>query len=218
MTEPATRAPGMRRIGDPRDIDVMAFELEKEDVMKFKPIYEALHQFLGEEGFAHPQSKNDQVEDLYWERWVPSGAKEQHIWWRVFKEINPYIRYYAEINWQTLNVTKAEVAYKNKKVSGERIDCIIRVRLFLQWDYHDRFKNSIGWKMKKVFFNRIYNEELQNQKHDLERFGLRMQRLVKYYFEMAGGEDHPVIFQPQMGWDTRSNFCISHYIYCVALR
>ena len=190
----------MRRIGDDRDIEVMVFELEKEDVMKFKPVYEALHVFLKEEGFSHPQTDNDLVEDLYWERWVPSGAKEQHIWWRVSKDINKYIRYFVEINWQTLNVTKAEVAYKNKKVSGERIDCIVRFRIYLQWDYHDLFKNSIGWKIKKTFFNRVYDEEIKAHKRELERFGLRCQRLIKYYFEMAGGEEQPVIFQPPMGY------------------
>lgn len=193
------RAPGMRRIGDERDILVIELELEKEDVMKFKPVYEALHQFLGEEGFSHPQTGDDKIEDLYWERWNQSGAKEQHIWWRVHKNINKYIRYFVTIDWQTLNVTKAEVAYKNKKVSAEKIDCIVRIKCYLQWDYEDRFKESIGWKMKKVFFNKIYEEELKKHRKELERFALKAQRLVKSYFEMAGGE-YPVMFQPAMGY------------------
>lgn len=202
MPGPAPKAPGMRRMGDPRDYLVTEFELEKEDVMKLKPIYEALHQFLAEEGFTHPHTKNMEIEDLFWERWVPSGAKEQHIWWRVFKnpDQSKYIRYFIEINWQTLNVTKAEVAYKNKKVSAERTDCIIRFKLILQWDYDDLFEKSIGGKMKKMFFSKIYAEEVQKHKEEMLRLGNKLSRLVKYYFEMAGGEEQPVIFQPPMGY------------------
>jgi hypothetical protein len=194
-----TSAPGMRRLGDDRDILVIELEVEKEDVMKFKPVYEALHQYLAEAGFMHPQTNDDKIEDLYWERWVPSGAKEQHIWWRVYKRINPYIRYFVTIDWQTLNVTKAEVAYKNKKVSGEKIDCIVRIKCYLQWDYENKFQESFAWKFKKIFFNKIYEEDLKKQKKELERFALGAQRLVKSYFEMTGGE-FPTMFQPPLGY------------------
>lgn len=194
------KAPGMLRIGDSRDIPVLEFELEKEDVMKFKPLYEALHQFLAEEGFTHPQTKDDRIEDLYWERWIPSGAKEQHVWWRVHKEINPYVRYFVAIHQQTLNVTKAEVAYKTKKVNAERIDYIIRIKFWLQWDYHNKFENSLAWKMKRIFLNQIYDAELKQRKKDLEDFGMRMKALIKYYFEMTAERDYPVQLHPPMGY------------------
>jgi hypothetical protein len=190
----------MRRIDDPRDLLVMSWELEKEEVIKFKPIYEALHQFLGEEGFTHYATNDEKVEDLYWERWVPSGAKEQHIWWRVAKTINPYIRYFVTLDFQTLLATKAEVAYKGKKVSAEKIDMIVRLRCYLQWDYENKFQDSIAWKVKKAFFNKIYQEEYKKYKEDLERFSWKAHRLTKSLFEMAGGEQAPAVFQPPMGY------------------
>jgi hypothetical protein len=190
----------MLRIGDSRDIEVLKFELEKEDVMKFKPLYEAMHMFLIEEGFSHPFTGDEKVEDLYWERWTPSGAKEQHIWWRVKKDINDYIRYFIKIDFQTLNVNKAEVAYKNKKVNAEKIDCIVRVTCYLQWDIKDKFKKSIAWQVRKAFFNRMYNEEIEARKLDLQGLGLKFQRLIKQYFEMTSEGEVPVVFQPPMGY------------------
>jgi hypothetical protein len=196
----AAKSNGMLRIGDSRDINVLSFELEKDDIMKFKPLYEAMHMFLSEEGFTHPFTGDDKFEDLYWERWTQAPAKEQHFWWRVKKDINDYIRYFLSINIQTLYVTKTEVAYKNKKVSAEKMDIIVRVSCVLQWDINDKFQDSLGWKLRKMFFNHIYRDEIEARKTDLYNFGMKLQRLIKQYFEMTSEGEHPVLFQPPMGY------------------
>jgi hypothetical protein len=205
MVSNETTAPGMLRLTndenkETRDIQMFSFELEKEDVMRFKPIYEAIHQFLMEEGYTHAKTGDDLVEDLYWERWVPSGAKEQHIWWRVAKEFTPYLRHFLIINFQTLNVTKAEVAYKNKKVSGEKTDVTIRAFGYIQWDYNDKFKNSFAWQMRRVFFSKMYSAEYTQKKGDILRFQDKFVRLIKGYFEMVSESPTPIIPQPPMGY------------------
>src|SRR4051812_24617654 len=89
------RGPKMLRLGDPRDQLIMSFELEKEDVMKFKPLYEGLYMFFTqEEGWKHPLSDDDKIEDLYMENWPPNGTKEQRLWWRLYKNVNQFIRYF----------------------------------------------------------------------------------------------------------------------------
>jgi hypothetical protein len=201
MAENVRTAPGMLRVGDPRDFKVAEFELEKEDVMKFKPLYEALAGFLQEEGFGHAKTGDLFWEDLYWERWTPSGAKEQHMWWRLAKkDSNPYIRYFVSVSFQTLNVTKAEVAYKNKKVNAEKTDLIIRVGCWMQWDYDDKFKNSMFGSFDKVFREHFYGAEWMQKWKDYERFSWRMQRLIRGFLEMAMDEPQPVSFTPPMGF------------------
>lgn len=190
----------MLRFGDDRDIKVFEGEVERESVIKFKPIYEALHQFLIESGYTHPHSGNEQVEDLYWERWTPSGAKEQHIWWRVASTPSPYIRYFIQIDWQTLNITKTEIAYKGKKVAAEKNDLIIRVKAWVQFDIDDRFKDSILWRIKKVFFNRIYVQELEHHKLQLHNFVTEMMRMLKSILQMQHDESTPIRFEPPMGF------------------
>jgi hypothetical protein len=194
------RARGLLRLGDPRDIQITNWELEKEDVMKFKPLYESLYYFMKEEGFVHPQLGDDVPEDLYWERWTPSGAKEQHIWWRMVKVINPFIRYFLHLQFQTLNVTKAEVAYKNRKVSGEKIDLIVRGQLYIQYDYDDKMKNSIAWQFRTKFFNRIYARELEDHKELVRQFNGRLTRLIRTYMDMQTDEEPVVNFYPPMGY------------------
>lgn len=191
---------GMRRVGDDRDITVASFEIEREDILKFKPLYEALHDLLLELGFTHPHSDDDKYEDLYWERWVPSGAKEQHIWWRMKKDINPYIRYYIELNYQTLNITKTEIAYKNKKMALEKNDLILRLTAILQWDINNRFENSVGGKMKKMFFNKVYRDEMEQHKIELQKVVNRIQGLIKGFVEQTHDTDSAPDFQPIMGY------------------
>ncbi len=192
---------GMLRVGDVRDIEVARFELEREDVMKFKPLYEALHDYLFENGFVHPLTEDDKYEDLYWERWTPSGAKEQHIWWRFIKKTNsPYVRYFIELNFQSLNVTKAEVAYKGRKVGAEKNDLIFRGRAFLQWDIDNKLQNSIFEAIKKVFFNRLYVEEIDQHKVELSLIAGRLQTMIKGYFEQTHDVAPAPNFQPVMGY------------------
>jgi hypothetical protein len=196
-------APGRLRIDEKggRDILVVQFELEREDIMKFKPLYEATHIFLTtDEGYKHPDSGDEKVEELYWERWTPSGAKEQHLWWRASKTLTPFMRSFIVINWQTLNVTKAEVAFKNKKVNAEKIDLIMRVWIYLQWDPEDKFKNSLVWQFRKMFFNKLYVEEMEQKKKELGEFGVRLQRLIRTYFEMVVDGDYPAMMFPPMGY------------------
>ncbi len=190
---------GIRRFGDPRDIEVSSFEIEKEDVMKFKPLYEALYLFLQEEKYKHPVF--GEPEELYWERWTPTGAKEQHFWWRLSKDsAKPYIRYLLVLNMQTLNVTKEEVAYKNKKVKGEKTDLIIRGTVFVQWDIKDEFRNSWAWRFRQMFFNNLYKDEIEFHKNEARAFSLKLQRLFKQYLEMTADSEIPQLFQPPLGY------------------
>lgn len=191
---------GVRRIGDERDIQILKYEVEKEGILKFKPIYTAIHTFMTENGYTHPQTGSDKPEDLYWERWVPQGHKEQHVWWRLKKDVNPYIRYFFEINFQTLLAKPSEVAYKGKKVSAEFIDMNVKVEAVLQVDINDTFENSFVGKMKKTFFHKVYKDEVNQHKTDLYNFAMNLQRLVKHMFEMQSDKNAPVNFEPVLGY------------------
>ncbi|MBR9700466.1 hypothetical protein GOV11_01210 [Candidatus Woesearchaeota archaeon] len=197
LTEPSN---GMRRMGDERDIVVVGYEVEKEGIIKFKPVYEAIWTFMKEKGYSHPITGSENIEDLYWERWMPAGHKEQHIWWRFRKDINKYIGYFVQINWQTLLVSPREVAHKGKKVNAEFIDCIVRFEFILQFDRHDLFKRSLGWKMKRLFFHKIYKDELNKHKQELYDFAMELQRLLKHLFEMQSDIPAPTNFMPPMGY------------------
>jgi hypothetical protein len=169
----------IRRFGDPRDIKVNEWLLENETIQILKPTYRAVHDFLRERGWAHPLSGDEVCEDLYWERWNHVGQKEQWIWWRWKLDINDYIRYLVVLDWQTLYVTEAETVYKGKKVKAESINLKLYAKFYLQFDIFDRFKNSIGWKLKKMFFNRMYIQEINQQKEEIMDFSLKLKLLTK---------------------------------------
>lgn len=192
---------GTLRLGDPRDVKIMEFEVEREGIIKFKPIYEALFNFFFEKGFRHPQDGGDKIEDLYWERWMPQGHKEQHIWWRLRKQINPYIHYYVQFDYQTLLVSPAETQHQGKKVKKvEFTDLICRVKIYLQFDLDNKFQKSLAWKLKKTFFNKIYKDEIDQHKSELYNFGMELNRLLKHLLEMQADKPQPEQFEPKMGY------------------
>lgn len=196
----AAKTNGMLRVGDKRDIKVFDGEVEKESVMKLKPIYEALHEFLMEEGYAHPQSGDDIFEDLYWERHVPQGFKEQHIWWRATKDINKMIRYFVQLDYQTILVEPAEVAYKGKKKKLEKVDLIIRIKCYVQFDPEDILNKSMWGSFKRMFFNKLYHQEVLYHQGEMKEFAMRLQRLCKGFMEMQTDKEHPRIFHKPLGY------------------
>jgi|GEM_PF-6210474 len=190
----------MLRIGDKRDILVREFELEEDDLVKFKPMYESAFFFFTEEGFRHPQDGTDKIEDFYWERWTPTGAKEQHVWWRMYKDITPVIRWFVIVNFQTLNMTKKETQWKGKKIDGEKTDVVIRVKCYIQFDINDTLKNSVVWKIRRTFFNKIYYNEMEQAKENLKKFSVKIERFFKQYLEMIPDQEAPVDFWAPRGY------------------
>jgi hypothetical protein len=191
---------GIRRLGDPRDVSMFKFELEREGVVKFKPIYEAIYLFLKDNGYEHPKG-GDKIEDLYWERWVQSGHKEQHIWWRAKKDATPYIRYLIEINFQTLLGSPSEIAHNGKKVKGEFMDLIIRVECLLQWDMDNKLEDGIFQNFKNLFFSKLYKDELNFHKGEVAKMGQNLQKVIKHMLDMHNDESGiEVNWNPQLGY------------------
>jgi hypothetical protein len=194
---------GIRRIGDPRDILVTSWELENETIQVFKPMYRALHDYLKENGWEHPLSGDDVIEDLYWERWGPSGLKEQWAWWRCAQDKNQYVRWLVLLEWQTLFVKADQaITYKGKKAPGkvERINLKCMATFYLQFDINDLFKNSIAWKFKKAFFNRMYIQEMEQHRSDLYERAHKIEALVKRLMVLESDWDHPVLQYGPFGY------------------
>lgn len=193
----------IRRVGDDRDLLITQWKLENETEQIFKPIYRGIYDYLNENGWTHPLTDENLFEDLYWERWNPhDGMKEQWIWWRFKSDVNEYIRYLVLFEWQTLFVVPRDFTYKGKKPRGlkERINLILHAKFYLQFDINDKFKNSLAWKFKKAFFNRMYQQELEQHKEEVNTFALKLQRICKSYLALEKDEEWPVTQYGPLGY------------------
>lgn len=194
----------MLRIKDfgKRDILVWQFELEREDVLNLKPLYEMLWRWLTEEGYTDYKtgSSDKYFEHLYWERILIDGKKEHHVWWRMAKEINDYIRYVVKLDFQTLNMSKAEIAYQGKKTIVDKGDIIIRVWFFVQWDWKDKIQKSFVRRWGSVLKEHIYRKEMEQHYKNLVDWGYKMHSLIKDYFESETGKERLPGWVPHRGY------------------
>jgi len=165
-------------------------------------MYRAIHDYFIENGFSHPLSGDDKFEDLYWERIRPNGDKEQWVWWRLAYDHNRYIRWLVIFDFQTLFIKKRELAYKGKKVGGlvEVNNLKMIAKFYIQFDYYDLFKNSLAWKFKRVFFNRMYKQEIEQHKEELHTFALKLNRVCKSLMAMTTDEEWPAQQYGKLGY------------------
>ena len=198
--------PEFLRPGDSRDIFVVSFELEKDQYLKIKPLYEALYADLVQDNWEDPLG-GDKFESLYWEKINMNAMKEHNIWWRCVKyplgkdmKNMSYVRYALKVDFQTLAVNPTEIAYKNKKANVERADFILRMWFWVQWDWGDRFKNSTVKQFENLFRKKLYKQEIEQHKTNLYNFAQKLRQFVKDYLDMAEEGQRPRLFHPEGGY------------------
>ena len=199
----AEKREGFFRPGDKRDILVMQFELEKDNPIKIKELYAALHQHLSSDGWSDPESGDDKWESLYWERILENGFKEHHVWWRLVKQPidgNKYFRWACKIDIQSLLVRPGEIAYKGKKKKVEMADLIIRAWFFLQIDPHNMFENSILKSIQHSFRKELYKDETDQQLDELFEYGSKIQDWLKRFQDMEVSGERMTHFHPEGGY------------------
>jgi len=203
MVGPLKSGKGFLRPGDDRDIFVCTFEIEKDHFMMIKPLYEALHHNLTDDGWKDPVSSDDKFESLYWERVRENGMKEHHMWWRIVKEPphgSDFVRYAIKVDFQTIAVTAAEIPYKGKKAKVDRADLIIRFWFWVQWDWKDKFKKSIVKSLQQTFKKQLYKDEMDQHWGDLNNYAQELRTFCKDYLDMEEAGERPRQFHPEGGY------------------
>lgn len=198
---------GFLRPGDKRDIFIHTFELEKVSLYKVKPLYEALHNLLADDGWQDPRGGAN-FEDLYWESINGQGMKDIHVWWRMIKfprhsnpsSKHPNFRYALKIDFQGLAITKAEMAYEGKKKKVENADFVIRFWMWVQFDWQDKIKNSIFKNFSGFIQNRLMKKEVKYHKDWLYNYGEKLRGIAKDYLEMEEAGERPRLFHPEGGF------------------
>ena len=184
-----------------KDISVGKFEIEEEDVLHIKTLYENLHDWLLEENFEDVDGFGDKFEQLYWERITASGAKEHHIWWRVVKypDGKGYYRYFVRIEFQSLNTKDVEIMHKGQKVKTNKSDLIMRMEGILQLDYQDKFKNSMLKGMEEFYRKKFYEEKKEQHRDELYNTMYRLSARIKAYLKMRTIYKPLRTFKPELG-------------------
>jgi hypothetical protein len=191
------------RPGDERDILATKFEIEHEEVFHLKNLYKLVHEWLGDEGFVSTDdTEDDKFETLYMDTTKESGDKEHHVWWRTVQvpRGNKYYRYFLKIDWQTLNMKRAEIMHKGQKFSTNKGDVILRIEAWLQLDYQDKWEKSTLLRFFDTWFRRrFYLEQVKSYRHDLYLTAFRLHTIIKQYLQLKAPVDWGRPFHPVRG-------------------
>lgn len=184
---------------------VHSFEIEIEYVTHLKDLYKRLHYWLENEQFTDYNGMSG-FETLYWQRDLPHGAQEHHIWWRAYKypgmQGNPQkqFRWFFKINMRTINTSRTEVMHKGRKWKMYQTNAVVNFDSFLIFEYEQGFKKSAflrsllqRWK-KWSYKDRKYYFENALRKKSIE-----FQNIVKEFLELKQDREQPANIYPPGG-------------------
>lgn len=184
------------------NIEVAWFEIEKEDVFHMKELYKLIHDWFILNKFVDLEENGENIETYYFQRDLPSGNSEHHIWWRAHKipKENNYYKYYLKLDYQTLNMGKAEVTHKGVKMKTNMGDVVIRVRSFIMLDYKKEWRNHpILSAFHSYFIKRFYKKQIDFLKEDLWVQTYNLNDVIKDYLKLKTSKEMPKPFHPQGG-------------------
>ncbi len=188
-----------------KDRFVLYYEVEKGGMVTLSELYIHVHKWFAKEGFKHWGSNDGNIEDLYLQRMRPDGVQENLIWWRTYKDINPYLSYMCKMDWQNFGAKDTEIVYKEKKVKTQKLGIVLRVWWWVQLDPENRWEKSFlgkmnGGRLTRWFYERMLNNELEMHEEKVRTLAKRQENEIKEYFEMATSRPMPRSFFPEEGY------------------
>jgi hypothetical protein len=182
------------------NIKVVQFEVEYEEVFHLKELYKRIKDWTGEWNYKSVDDDLGEVESLYFERVLPSGALEHHIWWRFEKKFNNMIKFFIKFDYQTLNANKVEVMHKGKKANTNKLDLIIRVEGWIIIDNKHEFRKHWLFRyFEHWFFKRWYRKEIEAYKKRLWFEVYHLEDTIKHYLTLNTRDELAESFHPQKG-------------------
>jgi len=181
------------------------FRIKHRGIFNLKGLYEYLHEWVIEEGYAYDGSDPKFRETFHSQTEFADGSKELWIWWRCEK--NPaqssYYKYELDIDWHAVPFKDIEMAYKGKKLKLVDGELEIQIYARVVSDCNDTWKKH--WFLKH--FNRIYwkvimKSDFEKHKIELYRDAYRLQETIKDYWKLIVGAEEPEHeggFLPQEG-------------------
>lgn len=181
-------------------------EIEIDYVHELKELYKRMHDWLEQNDFTDPNGQPN-YETLYWQRDLPNGLQEHHIWWRAYtfpgiENIDQRtFRYFVKINFQTIAASKQEVMHKGKKWNMWKSNTILRYEGHLQYEWEkgpDSFQSHSLLKGLTERWRRwIYKPRWKQAEAEFIGLMLDLTNSIKSFLELSKlGEPSPSIYPP----------------------
>ncbi len=177
---------------------VVDYKVKFKDVFHARWFYEQKMEYVTDNGWstALPGSKNNEFEHKYLEQWDAKGARFIWYHWRLQKPgPSPYIKWYLDIDAQTVALNNHEIMIDGKKTKLHKGELYLHIHAWIQTDPDQKWANHWFLKhIKKMWEERIYGGEYAVSREQLIKEAYELQDWVKRYFKLkrwmrGGGEE-----------------------------
>ena len=183
---------------------IHSFEIEIEYVHNLKELYKRLHFWLEDNGWKDLWGRDD-YEVRYWQRDLPGGLFEHHIWWRAWRHPgsmnhdNELFKYFFKIDYQTIAMSRKEIMHKGKKWKLDKGTTIMRVKSYLVIDWQKGWDKGFLKGMKARFQQWFYRDRIEQEQGNLFNITADFQNEIKRYLELAQDREQPPnVYPPNM--------------------
>jgi len=169
---------------DKKFIKVTQLRVKNNDTFLLQGLYNTMHDWLGDSGW-QAESNTKIEETLFRKVEHASGAKDFRIQWRLKKNINAYIRYLIDIDFNILRIQDVEVIHQGKKIKSNKCDCDINMVIRMEYDYGGEWsKHWLLKHMATVFPKRIYWQEFEQHRKNAYWESYKFMEIIKDFWKM----------------------------------
>jgi len=179
------------------------------DIFDMKAFYEALHEWLLENGWQDLEERGaiikDHWESYYNEKVDRSGAKEIWIRWRTFKRPpdTEGINYYLDFDFHNVALVPTEIVKDGQKIKANKGELDLFIKAAIEEEYKGKFgKNKFLKYFQDIFSSRVYKKIFEQRKKELYQEAYTVQAFIKQWFKMKRylPYEEGKVFQQSKAW------------------
>ncbi|MBI5391247.1 hypothetical protein HZB02_07190 [Candidatus Woesearchaeota archaeon] len=165
-------------------------------VFHFKTFYRMLYHMMREEEYGSMDGDDDKwgFEIFYYLRETQARGRDNHIWWRLQKQIknNSYYRRRLNIDIKTLNIKDIEVMQHGIKYQTQQGEIEVEVTAILELDWKKQWRDH--WFLKNIeewYWRGMGRHDFERHRIRLYREAHRFQHKMKMFLQLGvQGEGH----------------------------
>jgi len=178
--------------------------IKYKDIFDLKEFYQALHDWLLENGWSDLEDMLDHFETSYVERVSQGGVKEIWARWRLGKKVDEgRFIYYLDFDYHILGLVNTEVIKDGMKVKAHKGELDMYIRAYIDKHYVKDMKNhGIMKNFLNIFQKSVYHKEIVMRRRELYHQVYVLQNFIKQWFKLKRylPYEETQTFYPSYAW------------------
>jgi len=179
---------------------VESLSIKYEDVFNFKELYKIIRDWLIANEYADSK-KDEKMEKFYLEKISANGAKEIWVWWRTSRvpHGSKYFKYVINVDFHVLNMRDVEIMHKGSKIKANKGEVEVMINCYLDTETEFELEKSLFRAIANLFRKRLYREQVEQHKKDLQSDLNLLQHEIKQFLELKGFLPKSELLHPVRG-------------------